>query len=573
MAENQQQKLERLRRELADAEAESAAEHEALRLTAAPPGGQSSRSNLVPPTAQTSKLPAAFHLPDIKGGMRSNSSSKLARQRSEANALTNELLSSAANREIAARERLAKLKARAQRELTRAASLAALEDQRERRRREVLQVKKRSDALVGRDVMQRAREVAPLGEEEVVQWSRLFNERLQAIAQRAGVLGKGEVRSFFQLFKELDIDGSRRISFFELERMVREKLKLPLKEMPMEKLYGLWRRLDENESGYIDAGELSRFMRIGAPKSLTPAQLAKNRLLEQRERAHAAARADADRRLAKDVAAKAAEVPKASREEILQFGGLFSRMLRHAATRGHDSLSYYSLFKQMDSDGSGRVRFDEFERMVRSALKCDAKSLPPPKLWGLWRAIDENENGFICAGEFQRFMRTAAEGAAPPRQAVAAEQKAREVREMAALRHEEQWARSTAKSSMEVAAAMEAEAARLEALLGAVATAPVRSRSSAQLGGGSGSGGSGGGASRCRSAADDAASGAGGEEVPEEIQLEASPSKSPAKRKELLTLLRREIKKGGSHSRMKPGARGAASVPLLRSFAKEEGQI
>ena len=32
--------------------------------------------------------------------------------------------------------------------------------------------------------------------------------------------------------------------------------------------------------------------------------------------------------------------------------------------------------------------------------------LPEEKLWRLWRALDENSNGFICAGEWGRFMRS-----------------------------------------------------------------------------------------------------------------------------------------------------------------------
>ena len=305
-----------------------------------------------------------------------------------------------------------------------------------------------------------------------MQWSRLFNERLQAIAQRAGVLGKGEVRSFFQLFKELDIDGSRRISFFELERMVREKLKLPLKEMPMEKLYGLWRRLDENESGYIDAGELSRFMRIGAPKSLTPAQL-------PRTASSSSASARTPPR----------PTPPAPREGRGGQGGggtqgeprgdsavwrLFSRQLRHAATRSHGSLSYYSLF----ADGLRRLGprpLDEFERMCAPRSSATRRACRRPAV-GLWARSTRTRTAYM-RGEFQRFMRTAAE--APRRRARRSPpSRARGARDGRPAPRGAVGA-FDGKELMEVAAAMEAEA-RPEASLGAVATAPVR-RPSAQL--------------------------------------------------------------------------------------------
>ena len=38
-------------------------------------------------------------------------------------------------------------------------------------------------------------------------------------------------------------------------------------------------------------------------------------------------------------------------------------------------------------------------------LRLSTHRLPERGLWSLWRALDENENGFICAGEWGRFMR------------------------------------------------------------------------------------------------------------------------------------------------------------------------
>ena len=92
------------------------------------------------------------------------------------------------------------------------------------------------------------------------------------------------------------------------------------------------------------------------------------------------------------------------------------------------------------------------------------------RLWSLWRAIDENENGFICAGEFGRFMRTACEKVDKSEsidrnlqseiQIKLQEQKARDE-----MKKEESWAKNRASKSTELAQAMEAEAARIERLL------------------------------------------------------------------------------------------------------------
>ena len=61
----------------------------------------------------------------------------------------------------------------------------------------------------------------------------------------------------------MDLDGSQRISYAELEKLVRVGLLLAPKEFSRARLDMLWKALDQNRSGFIDAGELSRFTRLG----------------------------------------------------------------------------------------------------------------------------------------------------------------------------------------------------------------------------------------------------------------------------------------------------------------------
>ena len=51
---------------------------------------------------------------------------------------------------------------------------------------------------------------------------------------------------------------SRRVSFDELETLVRRQLKLPERQLPLPKLHALWKVLDENSSGFIDAGDAAK---------------------------------------------------------------------------------------------------------------------------------------------------------------------------------------------------------------------------------------------------------------------------------------------------------------------------
>ena len=279
---------------------------------------------------------------------------KLIEQRAAASAVASSLLNESAMRERQAREKLARLKAKAQRELTRAASVAAVEDQRERKKAAVAEMRAENDRLIGRDMNALIANVPMPSEEEILTLSRQLNDQLKNIAPDAP--------NFFALFKFMDIDGSRRISFEELEIMCRRVLKLNEKKLSLEKLHGLWKALDANFSGFIDAGELSRFLRLGQSKALTPAQLARKKMLEDKAREKMLVRAESNRRLAKDVAKQAMAVERATAEEVQEFGAYFAK-----ANRGGLITNYYTLFKTMDADASGRVSFQEVRHF---ALTC-----------------------------------------------------------------------------------------------------------------------------------------------------------------------------------------------------------
>ena len=112
------------------------------------------------------------------------------------------------------------------------------------------------DRRVGRDLNARLAEIAPAGEGEVTELSRLLNERLSAYADP-------QAREWFRLFRHMDDDGTGRISYRELEGMVRDELRLSSTDLSEYSLQSLWRALDTDSSGYISAGEFGRFMRKG----------------------------------------------------------------------------------------------------------------------------------------------------------------------------------------------------------------------------------------------------------------------------------------------------------------------
>lgn len=67
--------------------------------------------------------------------------------------------------------------------------------------------------------------------------------------------------------------------------------------------------------------------------------------------------------------------------------------------------SWFKLFRQVDSDGSGLISFDEFVEMVRTDLKLSPRALPERALRIVWLTLDTDGSGYLSSGEFGAFMR------------------------------------------------------------------------------------------------------------------------------------------------------------------------
>ncbi|KOO21037.1 hypothetical protein Ctob_001673 [Chrysochromulina tobinii] len=305
------------------------------------------------------------------------------------------LVKESQDREAQARLMLKSMKVQAQRQLSRAHSEASLAIKIEANRETALAIKIESRRLIGLDVTDRMKDTPDPTEDDIKELSVLFNEQL---AKHYAP----DDRSFFKLFKEADLDGSHRISYVEVEKLARHALHISVKQLPPARLDMLWKAMDKDGSGFIDAGELSRFTKIGKPKTLTPVQLARLKLQAERDRQAAADRAAADKRQEMHTIKKQLQVEPASREELEQLSAMFSKALAKMKV-GH--VSVHKLFLNMDRKESGKVTIEEFRTACREDLHLSTNMLPEEKLWRLWRALDENENGFICAGEWGRFMR------------------------------------------------------------------------------------------------------------------------------------------------------------------------
>ena len=113
--------------------------------------------------------------------------------------------------------------------------------------------------------------------------------------------------------------------------------------------------------------------------------------------------------------------------------------------------------------------------MVRRGLRIPLAALADDKIWSVWRAIDENGNGFLCTGEFHRFIKGSLAHDSSNEELIEERMRVRaEASQQEYLIRAEEFTRQAAEAASRAARAMDAEAARLEALL--EETSPLRSR-------------------------------------------------------------------------------------------------
>lgn len=103
--------------------------------------------------------------------------------------------------------------------------------------------------------------------DELTALSRLFNTVLEASYARSQTASLNKAQghgSWFNLFREIDEDGSGVITFDELQYATYRKDKLAMKkaQLPVETLQALWCALDVDDSDTIKADEFARFLKL-----------------------------------------------------------------------------------------------------------------------------------------------------------------------------------------------------------------------------------------------------------------------------------------------------------------------
>jgi Ca2+-binding EF-hand superfamily protein len=266
---------------------------------------------------------------------------------------------------------------------------------------------------------------------------------------------------------------------------VRELLRMDKRELPEPSLQALWKSLDEDGGGYMSAGEFGRFMRKGeAHSQMDHAREARRQLHRRLTSQKEVMNKQYDQLVGRDMNAKLAHVLPLVDDEMDKLSSFLNLRMSELRTMRH--VGWFKFFKELDSDHSGRISYEELATGLREQLQLTEEILPEVKIQGMWKRLDDDASGFISAGEFIRFSKRGAHTTPAPEEsswAKAASEARSRVKES-----DEHFKRRAMQKSESNASAMAREAERLEALLrkSQAAGSPMGSPSLPKIGGGKG---------------------------------------------------------------------------------------
>ena len=381
--------------------------------------------------------------------------------------------------EQAAKRRLARI----QKELMRSASESAIRARKEQKLLEARAVRHETVELktAGLQMANLGADIPPATEDEVKELATRFHKQMRTLfGGPAFEVSRG---MWYKLYLQMDEDKSGRITYDELRSMIRSNagLQMDRSAMPEAKLKGLWKALDAKNTGYIDAGNFGRFMKKG--EDPTPALMsAKQKLMARRSASQETLRKEEDQRVGRIDESMLANVQPLSKDDLASLAEEINAAMARNLPSGTDR-AWIKLFNLVDEDGSGRIAYDEFNKMIRVHLNLSRKHIPEKRLRAAWKAIDANASGFISVGHFGRFMKkgtsalqelssvsTATEDETIRRRRITEGAKA--AARLAAKQQEEESLRDAGRRTAALARQIELDAARLEAELKRVSRLP-----------------------------------------------------------------------------------------------------
>jgi hypothetical protein len=128
-------------------------------------------------------------------------------------------------------------------------------------------------------------------------------------------------------------------------------------------------------------------------------------LREDRQKKADAVRHERSVLTAQDVIMKIKGRRPAEEDKVISLSMKLNRAMCHLYPQSRSQVSYFSLFRAVDEDNSGRITLDEFSTMIRELLKIAEWQMGQSEVEAMWRWVDEDASGMISVGEFLRLMR------------------------------------------------------------------------------------------------------------------------------------------------------------------------
>ena len=231
-----------------------------------------------------------------------------------------------------------------------------------------------------------ARGIAPLDDEELDTLSRQLVSWLE---QKRRDDGDEHSTGWFQLWQMLDDDGSNDITFDELTKAVRIKLRRDASAISDERLMSLWCALDVDDSNQVRRDEMGGFLRRGwvpPGRSEGPSRQDEMQAFEASLKGKAKAGDTVNTKQMRAQLASAGEGAP-DEEELRALSRLFNERMRRAYPDSRHT-TWITLFKAIDRDASGFVSFDELRHIARITLAIPPSELLEPRLRALWCLLD-----------------------------------------------------------------------------------------------------------------------------------------------------------------------------------------
>ena len=240
---------------------------------------------------------------------------------------------------------------------------------------------------------------AELSDEEFLELAKKFCKWLEMSLYKQNL----SVHSWFNLFNEVDEDGSGFITFDEFEDVVRHRLQKGPKSFPDEKLKALWCKLDADDSNQIMPQEMGTWLKSGASevKSKAPSNLNKKNIEFGSDYSKGGAIESTP--TAEMRAALTAELTEAELDSLSASVVKWLEELLHKQNKPLSS--WFNLFREADEDGSGFITFDELEDILRKKAKVKPAALPDGMLRALWCALDADDSNQIMPQEMGKFLK------------------------------------------------------------------------------------------------------------------------------------------------------------------------